>query len=88
MFIEVFNRMFVNVGLIEFCWFEDVVIFGFSLFNVGGIIFMIVGIGFCKFLVDRFGKRDVFGYVFFILMFFILVFYIILFIEIGWVFLS
>ncbi len=34
---------------------------GFSLFNAGGIIFMIVGIIFSKKLADRFGKRDVFG---------------------------
>jgi len=34
---------------------------GFSLFNAGGIIFMIIGIMFSKKLADRFGKRDVFG---------------------------
>jgi len=34
---------------------------GFSLFNAGGIVFMIVGIAFSKGLADRFGKRDVFG---------------------------
>lgn len=34
---------------------------GFSLFNAGGIVFMIVGISLSKGLADRFGKRDVFG---------------------------
>ncbi len=40
---------------------EEVATAGFSLFNAGGIIFMIVGIIFSKGLADRFGKRDVFG---------------------------
>jgi len=40
---------------------EDTATAGFSLFNAGGIIFMIVGIMFSKGLADRFGKRDVFG---------------------------
>jgi GPH family glycoside/pentoside/hexuronide:cation symporter len=40
---------------------EEVATAGFSLFNAGGIIFMIVGIIFSKSLADRFGKRDVFG---------------------------
>lgn len=40
---------------------EEISTAGFSLFNAGGIIFMIVGIIFSKGLADRFGKRDVFG---------------------------
>ena len=40
---------------------EDTATAGFSLFNAGGIIMMIVGIIFSKKLADRFGKRDVFG---------------------------
>ena len=40
---------------------EDMATAGFSLFNAGGIILMIVGILFSKKLADRFGKRDVFG---------------------------
>ncbi len=40
---------------------EEVATAGFSLFNAGGIIFMIVGIFFSKGLADRYGKRDVFG---------------------------
>ncbi|MFY0654531.1 MAG: MFS transporter [Cyclobacteriaceae bacterium] len=35
--------------------------YGFSIFNAGGIIFMIVGIIFSKGLADKYGKRDVFG---------------------------
>ena len=86
--IEALNRMLVNAGLTEFRWPEDAATSGFSLFNAGGIIFMIVGIGFCKPLADRFGKRDVFGYALFISTLFILAFYIIPPTEIGWVFLS
>lgn len=44
-----------------FKWPDDTFTTGNSLFNAGGIIFMIVGIGFSKPLADRFGKRDVFG---------------------------
>lgn len=40
---------------------DEVATAGFSLFNAGGIIFMIVGIFFSKGLADRYGKRDVFG---------------------------
>ncbi|HER08518.1 MAG TPA: MFS transporter [Bacteroides sp.] len=40
---------------------NDTATAGFSLFNAGGIVFMIVGIIFSKGLADRFGKRDVFG---------------------------
>ena len=39
---------------------EDPVSAGFGLFNAGGIIFMIFGIGLSKKLVDKYGKRDVF----------------------------
>ena len=47
----------------------------FSLFNGGGIIMMIVGIGFSKALADRFGKRDVFGAALFVSTLFMLAFY-------------
>ncbi|MGQ1784272.1 MULTISPECIES: MFS transporter [unclassified Saccharicrinis] len=43
-----------------FDWPDDPVTSAFSLFNAGGIIFMIVGIGFSKPLADKYGKRDVF----------------------------
>lgn len=39
----------------------DPVSTGFGIFNGGGIIFMIVGIGFTRPLADRFGKRNVFS---------------------------
>src|SRR5690606_10423805 len=55
---------------------EDPVSAGFGLFNAGGIIFMIVGIGLSKPLADRYGKRDVFGIALFISTLFILAFYL------------
>ncbi len=54
---------------------EDPVSAGFGLFNAGGIIFMIVGIGFSKPLADKYGKRNVFGLWLFISTLFILAFY-------------
>lgn len=47
---------------------------GFSVFNAGGIIFMIVGIAFSKGLADKYGKRDVFGISLFLSTLFVLVF--------------
>src|SRR5690606_4888462 len=55
---------------------EDPVSAGFGLFNAGGIIFMIVGIGLSKSLADKYGKRDVFGVALFISTLFILGFYL------------
>ena len=40
---------------------NDPVFAGFGLFNAGGIIFMIIGIGLSKTLADKYGKRNVFG---------------------------
>ncbi len=60
-FIDGLNNMFTRMGMHGFQWPEDAPTSGFSLFNAGGIIFMIVGIMFSKKLADRFGKRDVFG---------------------------
>jgi glycoside/pentoside/hexuronide:cation symporter, GPH family len=60
-FIAGLNAMLTGMGLSEFQWPKDAPTSAFSLFNAGGIIFMIVGIGFSKRLADRFGKRDVFG---------------------------
>lgn len=54
---------------------EDPVSAGFGLFNAGGIIFMIVGIGLSKPLADKYGKRNVFGIWLFISTLFILAFY-------------
>ncbi len=60
-FIDGLNNLLSKIGLHGFQWPEDAATSGFSLFNAGGIIFMIVGIIFSKKLADRFGKRDVFG---------------------------
>lgn len=60
-FINGLNNMLTSMGLTEFKWPKDAPTSAFSLFNAGGIILMIVGIGFSKSLADRFGKRDVFG---------------------------
>ncbi|MBU8975823.1 MULTISPECIES: MFS transporter [unclassified Lysobacter] len=60
-FIAGLNSVLTGVGLTEFQWPKDAPTSALSLFNAGGIIFMIIGIGFSKRLADRFGKRDVFG---------------------------
>jgi glycoside/pentoside/hexuronide:cation symporter, GPH family len=59
-FIDGLNSFFLGIGLLGFQWPEDASTSGFSLFNAGGIIMMIIGIGFSKKLADKFGKRDVF----------------------------
>jgi Na+/melibiose symporter-like transporter len=71
------NVFLIDVGLSGYQWPDDPVSSGFSLFNAGGIIFMIVGIGFSKSLADRFGKRDVFGIALFLstLCIFVFLFY-------------
>ena len=53
---------------------NDPVSAGFGLFNAGGIIFMIVGIGLSKTLADKYGKRNVFGLFLFISTSFIIMF--------------
>lgn len=60
-FIRSLNNALTSAGLTEFKWPKDAPTSAFSLFNAGGIIFMIVGIGFSKRLADRFGKRDVYA---------------------------
>ena len=60
-FIESLNTFLTNMGLVGFQWPEDAATSGFSLFNAGGIVFMIIGILFSKRLADKYGKRDVFG---------------------------
>jgi len=71
------NNFLSEVGLSGYKWPDDPVSSGFSLFNAGGIIFMIVGIGFSKPLADKFGKRDVFGIALFLstLCLFVFLFY-------------
>ncbi|MFN8345403.1 MAG: MFS transporter [Spirosomataceae bacterium] len=60
-FIEGLNQAVTGLGLGKFEWPEDAPTSANSVFNAGGIIFMIVGILFSKPLADRFGKRNVFG---------------------------
>jgi len=74
-FIGGLNAMLTGIGLSGFQWPEDAATSAFSLFNAGGIIFMVIGIGFSKKLADRFGKRDVYGVFLFISTLFMLAFY-------------
>ena len=62
-----------NIGVNFFG--NDPVSAGFGLFNSGGIIFMIIGIGLSKGLADKYGKRNVFGVFLFISTIFIVSFY-------------
>ena len=73
-FISPILNLFSQIGINFFG--NDAVSAGFGLFNAGGIIFMIVGIGLSKVLADKFGKRNVFGIFLFISTLFVLVFYI------------
>ena len=54
---------------------NDPVSAGFGLFNAGGIIFMIFGIGLSKTLADKYGKRSIFASFLFISTIFIILFY-------------
>lgn len=74
-FINNLNSSLTSAGLTEFHWPEDPATSMFSLFNAGGIILMIVGIGFSKPLADRFGKRDVYGVALVLSTLFMLAFY-------------
>lgn len=87
-FIVNLNSLLTSLGLSEFKWPKDAATSGFSLFNAGGIIFMIVGIGFSKRLADKFGKRDVFGVALFISTLFVMVFYVLQADAIGTVFMA
>ncbi|MFY7908314.1 MAG: MFS transporter [Emticicia sp.] len=60
-FIKGLNATITGFGLGKFEWPEDAPTSANSLFNAGGIIFMIFGIMFTKPLADRFGKRNIFG---------------------------
>lgn len=60
-FIKGLNATVTGLGLGKFEWPEDAPTSTNSLFNAGGIIFMIIGIMFTKPLADRFGKRNIFG---------------------------
>jgi Na+/melibiose symporter-like transporter len=74
-FIGGLNAMITSVGMSEFRWPEDAPTSAFSLFNACSIIMQIVGIGFSKFIADRFGKRNTFGTALFVSTLFLLVFY-------------
>lgn len=87
-FIAGLNAALTGIGLSGFQWPEDATTSAFSLFNAGGIIFMVVGIGFSKKLADRFGKRDVYGVFLFVSTLFMLAFYVFRPDAIGLVFLS
>ena len=67
---------------------ENPVSAGFGLFNAGGIIFMMVGIGLSKKLADKYGKRDVFQTFLFISTLFIIFFYFFSAKSVGLMFLS
>jgi Na+/melibiose symporter-like transporter len=60
-FIAGLNAGLTNMGLTEFQWPKDEPTSALSLFNAGGIVFGIIGIGLSRRLANRFGKRDVFG---------------------------
>ena len=74
-FIAGLNNFLINIGLTEFQWPENAPTSAFSLFNAGGIIFMIVGIMFSKPLADKYGKRDVFVGGLFLATLFLFLFY-------------
>ncbi|MBX2945067.1 MAG: glycoside-pentoside-hexuronide (GPH):cation symporter [Cyclobacteriaceae bacterium] len=70
------NPILISLSAIGVNFFgEDPVAAGFGLFNAGGIIFMIVGIGLSKPLADKYGKRNVFGIWLVISTLFIMFFY-------------
>ncbi len=74
-FIRNLNTTLTSIGLVGFQWPEDPSTSGFSVFNAGGIIMMIIGIAFSKGLADRFGKRDVFRTALFLSALCVLVFF-------------
>ena len=74
-FIGNLNALVTSVGMSEFRWPKDAPTSAFSLFNACNIIMQIIGIGFSKFIADRFGKRNTFGVALFVSSLFLLVFY-------------
>jgi len=58
--VDGLNNSLTAMGLVDFQWPKDVPTSAFSLFNAGGIIFMIFGIVFSKSLADSFGKRNIY----------------------------
>jgi Na+/melibiose symporter-like transporter len=74
-FIGGLNALLTSMGMSEFQWPKEAPTSAFSLFNACNIIMQIVGIGFSKFIADRFGKRNTFGVALFLSTLFLLVFY-------------
>jgi glycoside/pentoside/hexuronide:cation symporter, GPH family len=72
-FISPILDFLTNIGINFFG--NDPTSAGFGLFNAGGIIFMIIGIGLSKRLADKYGKKNVFGTFLFISTLFIIYFY-------------
>ena len=71
-FLQPLEGVLSSLGL----GFENATSMGLGVFNAGGVIFMIVGIGLSKRLADKYGKRDVFGIALLISTLFILIFYL------------
>ena len=67
--LDFLNRIGINF------FGSDLASAGFGLFNAGGIIFTLVGIGISKGLADKYGKRNVFSIALTIATFFLLLFY-------------
>ncbi|WP_024891913.1 MFS transporter [Luteimonas huabeiensis] len=86
--IAALNAALTGAGLTAFQWPQDAPTSAFSLFNAGGIVFMIVGIGFSRRLADRHGKRNVFGGALSVSTLFLLAFLFYPPDAIGWVFAS
>lgn len=59
-FIDGLNNLLTSMGMVGFVWPEDPASSGFSLFNAGGIIMMIIAIALSKPIADKYGKRDLF----------------------------
>ncbi|HET7267548.1 MAG TPA: MFS transporter [Oleiagrimonas sp.] len=84
-FIHGLDTFLTGIGLAGFHWPQDAPTSAFSLFNAGGIVFMVVGIGFSRRLAERFGKRNVFGAALFVSTLFLLAFWFYPPDAIGWV---
>ncbi|MGE4568829.1 MAG: MFS transporter, partial [Bacteroidales bacterium] len=87
-FIGSIDQLLTGMGMHGFTWPEDAPSSGFSLFNAGGIIMMILGIAFSKSLADRYGKRNIFGISLFLSALCLLLFYFYSPEAIAWVFIS
>jgi GPH family glycoside/pentoside/hexuronide:cation symporter len=83
-FINPILKLLSNSGLNFFG--NDPISAGFGLFNAGGIVSMILGIGLSKKFADRYGKRNIFGLFLFISTLFIICFYFFSSISIGLIF--